>query len=121
MRTDSGVKGNAVNDLLCVQAFHFRIGVEFVEKADAQSQISIGKKFNGFRFGKAHDQCLHVFFESAFLQQFRELARRIDEPRIVKVGADDDPRRIKVVVERPAFPQEFGAENDVAASGFLPN
>ena len=45
---DAGVETDAVDDGLCVEAFHLSIGVKLVEVADAKSQVGVGKELHGF-------------------------------------------------------------------------
>ena len=55
MASDSWVKADTLNDLLGVQPFHFCVGIQFIEVADTQSQIGIGKQLDSLSLGKAHN------------------------------------------------------------------
>ena len=112
---DAGVETHAVDDLLRVEAFHFGIGVELVEVADAQGEVGIGEKFHGLGFGGAHEEGVDVGFERALLEEGSEGAGSFVQVRVAFGASHDDARGIEVVVEGFAFAEKFGGEEEVAA------
>ena len=112
---DAGVETHAVDDLLGVEAFHFGIGVELVEVADAQGEVGVGEKFHGLGFGGAHEEGVDVGLERALLQECGEGTRGFVQVRVAFGASHDDARGIEVVVEGFAFAEKFGGEEKVAA------
>ncbi len=84
-----------------------RVGVQFVEVGHAHRQVGIGEQLDRLGLGRLGEQHRHVGLERALLQQPREGLRAR------RTFADDDPGRVQVVVQRPAFAQEFRREDDV--------
>ena len=113
MTANTRIKTNTVDDLLCVQPLHLSIGVQFIEIGHAQCQISICKKFDSFCFSEAHEQGINVFFDCAFLQEFCKGVRSLHQSSIFHIGADNDARRIQVIIESLALAQELRAKDDV--------
>ena len=123
--TNTGVKAYTLNDGLGVKAFYFCIGIQFVEVADTESQVSVGKEFYGFCLFHAHEEHINVLFDGSFLQQGGKLAGFLFhlghigylqdsiilflEIRAVNnLGAThNDTGRIEVVVEGLALTEEF--------------
>ena len=112
---DAGVETHAVDDLLGVEAFHFGIGVELVEVADAQGEVGVGEKFHGLGFGGAHEEGVDVGLERALLKESGEGAGGFVQVRVAFGASHDDARGIEVVVEGFAFAEKFGGEEEVAA------
>ncbi len=119
MRADTGIKANAVNDILCIQTFHFCIGIQLIKIRDAQCKIGIGKKLDCFRFRKAHEKGVDILFYGALLQKTGKGMGRLHQPFIGRIGGDDDAGGIQVVVQRPGFAQEFRAENNICGMVFF--
>ena len=112
---DAGVETHTVDDLLRVEAFHFGVGVELVEVADAQGEVGVGKKFHGLGFGSAHEEGVDVGFERALLKEGGKGAGGFVQVRVAFGASHDDARGIEVVVEGFAFAEKFGGEEEVAA------
>ena len=72
MSTDTRIKADAVDNLLGIQPLHLCIGIQFIEVANTQSQISISKQLNRFCFGKTHEQSVNVFLDCTFLQAIQQ-------------------------------------------------
>ena len=90
MRTDTRIQTYALNDRLRIQPFHLRIGVQFIEIADAQSQIRISEQFNRLRFGQTHDTRLDILLERSFLQQLGKTLGCGFQTSIAQDRTDDD-------------------------------
>ena len=69
MCPDTGIKAYTLNNGFAVQPLYFRIGVKFIEIADAQCQIGISKKFDCLRLFHAHEKRVDVFLDSPLLQK----------------------------------------------------
>ena len=67
MCADTRVKAHTIDDGLCIQSFHFGVGIQLVEVAHTQSQISIGKKFHGLGLGQSHEERVDVSLDCSFL------------------------------------------------------
>ena len=107
MCADAGVKTDAIDDGLGVEAFHLGVGVELVEIADTQRQIGIGKKFDGLCLGETHEEGVNAFLDGSLLQQGGKGMGGLNESRVAHVGADDDARGVEVIVERTALTQKL--------------
>ena len=107
MIPDAGVQTHAIDDLAGVQAVRGRVGVELVEIGHAQGQVGVGEQLDGLRLGAVGQQDGDVFFDRALLQQMGKYLSRI------RAFTHDDAAGVKVVVQRSAFAQELGAEDDV--------
>ena len=119
MSTDTRIKANAVDNLLSIQPLHLCIGIQFIEVANTQSQISISKQLNRFCFGKAHEQSVNVFLDCTFLKQFSKSVCRFYKTSVFYIRTDDDTRGIKVIVQSLALTQELRAEDNVIAVIFF--
>ena len=75
MRSNSGVETHTVDNLLCVQALAFRVGVQLIEVGHTKCQIGIGKQFHSLGFGKAHKQGVDVLLDGALLEESRKCMR----------------------------------------------
>ena len=51
MSTDTRIKADAVDNLLSIQPLHLCIGIQFIEVANTQSQISISKQLDCLGLG----------------------------------------------------------------------
>ena len=105
---DARIEADSVDDLLSVKALTFCISVQLIEISNAQSQISICKQLDRLCLSEAHKQCVNVFFDCTFLQQTGKLMSSFYQTLIVQVSSNDDARRIQVVIQRFAFPQNSG-------------
>lgn len=113
MRADARVEADAVDDGLGVQPFHLGIGVKFVEVADTQGQVGVGKELHRFGFGQTHEEGVDVFLYRPFLQECGKGAGSFVQTGVAFGTSYDDAAGIKVVVQCLAFAQEFGREDDV--------
>ena len=52
-----------------VSSLSSRIGVKFVEVADTQGQVGVGKELHRFGFGQTHEEGVDVFLYRPFLQE----------------------------------------------------
>ena len=125
MCPDTGIKAYALNDCFAVQPLYFSIGVKFIEIADTQSKIGIGKKFDCLRLFHAHEKRVDVFLGSPFLQedgkcpgsflQHIDIRDRPDRPVFLRKlrtvnylrTAYNDATRIEVVIKSLAFAKKF--------------
>ena len=96
---DTGIKADTINDLLSVQTLALCVGVQFVEVSHAQGKICVCEQLNSLCLGEAHEQGVDVLLDGAFLQQTSKLVCCFDQPLIVQVSANDDTRRIQVIIE----------------------
>jgi len=115
---DTRIEADTVDDVLGVKAFHLGVGVEFVEIADTEREIGVGKQLNRFRFGEAHDAGLDVRFDGSFLEQGSKSFCCLRKTGIAFDGADNDTRRVEIVVEGLGFAEEFGRKEDIVAVVF---
>ena len=138
VRADSRVKAHALDDGLRVEALDLRVGVKLVEVADAQGEVGVGEELHRLGLLHAHEERVDVLLDRALLKQPGERPRIFPGlrvaygtdggvllvPPLVLVGweylgiADDDPRGIEVVVERPALPEELRGEEQVELLAF---
>ena len=102
MRPDSGIQADAFNDLPGIQAAHLRVGIQLVEKADAQRQIGICKKLHRLRFRGMGDQRRDILLNGAFLQKLHEPFGIHPSFFMIRRNADDDAGRIEIVIQRMA-------------------
>lgn len=101
--------------MLGVESFHFGVGVELVEVADAQSEVGVGKQFHGLGFGGAHEEGIDVGLECALLKEGGKGAGGLIQMLVAFGTSHNDARGIEVVVEGFAFAQKFGREQEIAA------
>ena len=113
MRADAWVEADAVDDGLGVQPFHLGVGVQFVEVADTQGQVGVGKELHRFGFGQTHEEGVDVFLYRPFLQECGKGAGCLIQAGVAFGASYDDTAGIEVVVQRLALAQEFGRENHV--------
>ena len=118
MVPDAGVETDAADDLPGVEPSHLGVAVQLIEIADPQRKIAVGKQLDRFGLGKAHQQRLDLLLARAFPEQRREVLCGGIQPGGA-VGGDDNPGGIEVVMQGLGFPEEFRAEQDVAAAGLL--
>ena len=121
MAADARIKADTVDDLLSVQTLALCIGVQLIEVGNAQSQICIGEQLNSLCLGEAHEQSVDVLLDSTFLQQTSELVCCLNQTLIVQISANDDTRRIQVIIESLGLTQELRAEDDILAVELLTN
>ena len=62
-----GIQGDAFDDGGSIQAFYFRIGIQFVEIGYAQGQIGVHKQLGGFRFRQAHEENINGVLDGSLL------------------------------------------------------
>jgi hypothetical protein len=110
---DARIQADALDNLLGVQTLHLCIGVQFVEIADTQCQIGIGKQFDCFGFSEAHNQSVDVLFNSTFLQQTRKGISSLHQTCVIHISTHNDTARVQVVVQSLRLTQELRTEDDV--------
>ena len=130
---DSRVEPHALDDGPRVKTLYLRVGVKLVEVADAQGEVGVGEELHRLRLLHAHEERVDVLLDRPLLKKGGErpgifLGLRVAYgadggvllvPPLVLVGGEDlgiadyDPRRIEVVVERPALPEELRGEEQV--------
>ena len=103
MCADSRIQTHTIDDLLGIQSLALCVGIQFVEVSHAQGKICIGEQLNSLCLGEAHEQGVDVLLDSAFLQQTSKLVCRLNQTLIVQISANDDTRRIKIIVQCFAF------------------
>lgn len=81
--------------------------IQFVEEGDAQCEVGIGKKLDCLSLGGICKKGRDVLFDRALFEQIGE------DLRSLGALADDDARRMKVVVKRPALTQKLRGKNQV--------
>ena len=121
MVADSRIQTYAFDDRLGVQPADCGIGVKFIEETDAQCEVGIGEKLYRLSLGRIHDPDFDVFLQRRILQQIRERFSCLVQPGIADRGADNDPARVQVVIECPAFAEKLRAEQDVVAAILFPD
>lgn len=121
MVPDPGIQTYPLNDGLRIQPLHLGIGIQFVEEADTQRQIGIGKELDGLRLGHPHEERINLLFYRPLPQQGGKGMGRLHQPGVVHIRSDNDPARIEVVIQGPAFAQELGRKNDVLRLHLLSN
>ena len=115
MATDTRIKADTVDNLLGIQSFALRIGVQLIEVSHAQSQIGVSEKLDRLGLSEAHEQRVNVLLDCTFLEQTSKLMCGFHQTFIVLVSTHNDTRRIQVIVKGFRFTQELRAENDILA------
>ena len=128
---DTGVETDAFDDGTAVETFDFGIGVEFVEVADAEGKVGVGKEFHGFSFLHAHKEGVDVFLDGSFLQEggkglggclqhcyigdgFDGCIFGLEFGQVDDFGITyNDTAGVKVVVKGLTLAKEFGGEKEV--------
>ena len=121
MASDTRIKTNTIYDLLGVQTLTFCIGIQLIEVSNAQCQIGIGEQLNCLGLSESHEQGIDIFLNCAFLQQTAKLVSSFNQTLIVKVGTNDNTRRIKIVTKSLGLAQKFRAEDNIFAVELLAN
>ena len=121
MRPDSGIQADAFDDLPGIQAAHLRVGIQLIEKADAQRQIGICKKLHRLRFRGMGDQRRDLLPNGAFLQKLHEPFGIRPSFFMIRRNADDDAGRIEIVIQRMALSQKLRTEQNTVRPVFFPN
>ena len=119
MRADPRVEADAVDDGLGVQPFHLGIGVKFVEVADTQGQVGVGKELHGLSLGQSHKQGVNILLDGSFLQQLSKNMGSLVEALIAFRTAYDDSTGVEIVVESLALTEKFRCKNDIVTAVFL--
>ena len=119
MGTDTRIKADSIDDLLCVQSLHLCISVQLIEIGYTQCKIGICKQFNCLCFRKSHKQGINIFLNSTLLQKFRKSMCCFYQSDILHISTNDDTRRIQVIVESLALTQEFRTEDDIVTVELL--
>ena len=119
MSANARIKADTVDNLLSVQPLHLCIGIQFIEIADAQSQISISKQLNCFSLSESHEQRINVFLDCTFLKQLSKNMCSLHQTGVFYIRANDDTARIQVVIQCLALTQELRAEDNVIAVIFF--
>ena len=113
--TNTRIKAHTIDNLLRIQSLHLRIGIQLVEIADTQSQISVGKQLNSLGFRKAHDQGVDILLDCTFLEQACKGVGSLHQASVIHISTHNDTARVQIVVQSFRLPQELRAENDVVA------
>ena len=119
MSADTRIETNTVNDLLGIQPLHLGISIQFVEVADTQSQVGVGKQFNSLSFGEAHEQSIDILLNSTLLQEFCKSVCSLYQTSIIHISTDNNPRRIKVIIQSFTLAQKLRAEDNIVTVEFL--
>ena len=69
MVTNPRVKADSLYNVLSLKPFHLGISVEFIEIADPQGKVGIGKKLYRLGLGKTHIEGINVLLDRPFLKQ----------------------------------------------------
>ncbi len=104
---DPRVEADAVDDLPAVEAAGEGEGVELVEVGDPHREVGVGEELDRLGLGGLGEEHGDVVGVGALDEQLGERARPLG------VLADDDPRRVEVVVQRAPLAQELGGEDHV--------
>lgn len=67
--TDARVEAYAVDNGLRVEALDLGVGVKFVEVADAEGEVGVGKELDGLGFLHAHVKGGYVLLDGALLEK----------------------------------------------------
>ena len=86
------------------------VGIELVEVSHAHGEVGVGEELDGLCLGTVAEQHRDILLDSPFLQQPGEGLGPL------RMLAEDNARGMQVVVERPAFAQEVGREDQVASA-----
>ena len=113
--TNTRIKAHTLDNLLRIQSLHLRIGIQLVEIADTQSQISVGKQLNSLGFRKAHNQGVDILLDCTFLEQACKGVGSLHQASVIHISTHNDTARVQIVVKSFRLPQELRAENDVVA------
>ena len=106
---DARIEADALDDLFGIQSVRGSIGVQFVEVGHAHGEVGIGKQLDRLGFGGVGEQYVDILLDRTLLEQ---VGKDLGAPGAF---ADDDARGVKVVVQRTAFTQKFGREDQVVA------
>ena len=109
MSANARIETDALDDLPGIEPARQRIAVEFVKEGDAHGEIGVGEQFDRLGFLGIGKQHRNIIFQRGLQQQIGELLRAFGS------FADDNARRMEIVVQRLAFTQELGTENDPVA------
>ena len=107
------VETHSTYDGLGIQALHLGISVEFVEVADTQGKIGIGKELHGLRLGRPHEEHLHILLDGSFLDDGGKSVGRILKGRVSLLITYDDSAWVEIVIESLGLPQELGGKYDL--------
>lgn len=113
MGADTRVETNAVDDILRIQAAQLGVSIELVKVSNAEGEISIREELNRFGLGRAHEFDRDILFNRRFLEEIRESVS------FFSVGADNNPRRVEIIVESVTFAEELRRENNMVVMIFL--
>ena len=130
MATNTRVEAYTADDLSGVQATGIGIRIELIEICHTQSQEGVGEQLDRLGFGGATDQfrnagctigvlAVMLFRCGSLCQQVRKGAGSFHSRGIIHRRADDDTRRVQVVVQRMALTQELWGEDDLLIAGLL--
>ena len=111
--TDTRVHTHAVNNLAGIQPVSCRVSIKLVEVGNPHRQKGVGKQLDRLGLGAVGKQDRNILLDGPLPEQIRK--------DLCPLGAlaNDNSRRMKVVVERPAFPQKLRRKNKVLAAELL--
>lgn len=113
VRTDTRIEPDAHDHLARIHAARDAIAVELVEESDAHGEVGVGEQLDCLGLVGIGEQDFDVVLLGALEQQVGEY------PRPLGTLADDDARRVQVVVQRAPLAQELGAEDDLTGAQAL--
>ena len=109
--SDARVERDALNDSFTGKAFADRVSIELIEIGNTHGKVGVGEQLDRFGLRRAHDKNWHVFFQRRIFEQRSESLRCRLELRHAQ--AHDNPRRVEIVIERVALPQELRTEKNM--------
>ena len=115
MPADARIEADALDDLATVHATGQRVAVELVEEGHPHGEIGVREKLDRLGLVGIGEQHLDVLAFGPLQQQVGK------DPRPLRALAHDDARGVQVVVERPAFAQELGAEDHLVGFHLAPD
>ena len=96
-----------------MKAFHFRIGIQFIEIGNAHGQIGISKELHRFRFRKSHEAGRNIFLDGSFLKKRSKCMSCLHQSFILQIRTHDDAAWVQVIVQCLAFAEKLRTEDDI--------
>ena len=69
MCANTRIQTDTIDDSLWVETLHLSVCVQFVEVADTQSEIGVGKEFHCLCLFHAHKERVDIFLDGSFPKQ----------------------------------------------------
>ena len=114
MVSDAGIETDALDDVFAVQTMGGGVGIEFIEVRHAHGKVSICEQLDRLGLGGVGKQHRDILLDGALPEQVGK------DCGALGALADDDARRMQVVVQCRAFTQEFRREDEVVAVELRP-